>query len=117
MKYSFFEMGNTGLLDISIEDVPMKGSKESLEKLFSCDIDSSLGIIENIDLVLSGKEACIESGTNMFLYTITAEKAVFTCCFENYWEPFEISTKLLRELAVAWHNEFVRYYGSGEIVS
>ncbi len=115
MKYIFEERKIYGgyTLDIHLEDVPtLKGSVTALELAIS-DLISDDDSIKEIDKVLEGKRDRIESGSNMFWYTITPTESSFEYSLENKGWNFTISTKVLRELTMIWNKrakEFCKKY-------
>ena len=94
-------------LNMYLEDVPtLRGSIIGLEELFQGDLYGSVyNIIKEINDVLSGEKEKIESGSNLFWYTITPKESSFECMLEDRDRNFTISTKVLLEIAVAWENK------------
>ena len=116
MKYIFEERKIYGghTLDMHLYDVPtLEWSITGIEQLFSGDLGSSEYLINRIRDVLSGKNEKIDTGSNMFWFTITPDKTSFECIYEWYNWNFTISTQVLLEIATTWNNrlkEFCKKY-------
>lgn len=98
-----------------LEDVPtLDGSKLGLEELFDGDLYGCTDyLIDRIRDVLSGKSEKIDTGSNIFWFTITPDKTSFECIFEWHNWNFTISTQVLLEIATTWNNrlkEFCKKY-------
>ena len=118
MKYRFEEEEISKghyILKMYLEDVPtLDGSKLGLEELFDGDLYGCTDyLIDRIRDVLSGKSEKIDTGSNIFWFTITPDKTSFECIFEWHNWNFTISTQVLLEIATTWNNklkEFCKKY-------
>lgn len=116
MKYIFEERRIHGgyILKMRLEDVPtLEGSIVGLEELFQGDLYGCTEFIKSLNEVLNGKSEKIDTGSNIFWFTITPDKTSFECIFEWYNWNFTISTQVLLEIATTWNNrlkEFCKKY-------
>ena len=115
MKYRFEEEEISKghyILRMHLEGVPtLEGSIVGLEELFQDGCTDYL--IDRIRDVLSGKSEKIDTGSNIFWFTITPDKTSFECIYEWYNWNFTISTQVLLEIATTWNNrlkEFCKKY-------
>ena len=116
MKYIFEERKIHGgyILKMYLEDVPtLEGSIVGLEELFQGDLYGCTEFIKSLNEVLNGKSEKIDTGSNIFWFTITPDKTSFECIFEWHNWNFTISTQVLLEIATTWNNrlkEFCKKY-------